>query len=462
MSFAGIQSNLMHRKEFIRLAAAGLLPLSLGARGWRGAASKKVIVVGAGMAGAAAARALRNAGCQVLVLEARNRTGGRIHTHTGWGTNIELGANWIHNARHPENALPQLADTLGIERRHTSYSAAKIYDAEGDALSKLRFGLFYLRFEKQLKKYSALLRQMPADISMRQAMDGAAAGNGYTAKQSSMRALVEQAYMNNLGDELENASAQYYMNQYVRNEGHDYFVTGGYSKIIDHLLAGIDVRLSSPVLEIRNGRNSVEAVTANDVWNADHAVVTVPISLLQQGAITFSPALPEWKTKSFRAMQMGVFNKIVMEFTHKFWPGNAHFQCYQGREAPGFNIAVNHHHYTGKPMLIAMPVGEAGLLAESMDADQLQKTWTGLLHKAHPGKNIEFKNILATAWQADAYSRGSYSHVPPGATAADFEALQKETGRIYFAGEATCIGHHATVHGAYISGVREAAKILNL
>ena len=110
----------MHRKTFLRMAALGLLALpfsptqAMRGKGRRtSSSSRKIIIIGAGMAGAAAARTLADAGCEVLVLEARDRIGGRIHTFTDWGYPLELGANWIHDARMPRQPAAGIRHPLG-------------------------------------------------------------------------------------------------------------------------------------------------------------------------------------------------------------------------------------------------------------------------------------------------------------------------------------------------------------
>ena len=107
----------MDRRTFSRQLIAGLAALPV----WNLAygnnpepGRKKVIVIGAGIAGAAAARTLSDAGLEVQVLEAGSRVGGRIHTFRDWGVNLELGANWVHNTNHPDNRIDEQLLQLGV------------------------------------------------------------------------------------------------------------------------------------------------------------------------------------------------------------------------------------------------------------------------------------------------------------------------------------------------------------
>lgn len=452
----------MQRNEFLKLTLSGLLTLPFASFATQPvpAKNKKVIIVGAGMAGAAAARKLQDAGCEVIVLEARNRTGGRIHTHTDWGINLELGANWIHQSTHPDNPLKSYADKLNIRVHPTDYSNLKVYDREGEKIGNLQLALFYLHFEKMLNRHRELIHDSRSDLSIRQAISQLTADKNYTEKERSILSLIEESYSNNLAANLHDASAKYYLNKSVRKEKDDFFVAGGYGNLINHILGGIDVKLNQAVCEVRNHVESVEVITNRQVFEADFVIVTVPISILQKQLIQFSPTLPDWKLKSFSKMQMGVFNKVVMEFSQKFWKDDADFQCYATESGNSFGIAANYHHYNKRPILIAMPVAQSALCVESTDLDTIKTAWQNILHKAHPGKEIEFKNIIATKWKGDAHSQGSYSYVPVGSAQNDFDELKKEVGRIHFAGEATSIEHHSTVHGAFVSGMREAIKIL--
>lgn len=453
----------MQRKDFIKVTSLGLLSIPFFSFGNNLSSfnSKKIIIVGAGMAGAAAAKKLSDAGFEVTVLEARNRIGGRIDTNNDWGFNIELGANWIHESRNPDNPLMGLANQFQVQTSHTNYSNLNVYDGNGDKISNLHLGLFYAHFETIIFRKAKDLNISQHDVSIYEIISQIVNENEYSERELAMVSLIKESYSNNLATNIENASSNYYLSRSVRKEKNDYLVMGGYHQIVKNLLSQVDVKLEKRVHEIRYKPNGVEVATNKEVFEADYVLVTVPISILQKSQIKFSPALPEWKVNSFSKMQMGIFNKVVMEFTEKFWSGNSDFQCYNSQQGNSFGIAVNYHHYTEKPVLIAMPVDNAGKWVEENDFETIKKSYQNMFHKAHSGKEIEFKNIMKTSWNSDEFSQGSYSHVPVGAKAQDFDDIQKEIGRVHFAGEATNITQHSTVHGAYNSGIREALKIIN-
>ncbi|HEY3403843.1 MAG TPA: NAD(P)/FAD-dependent oxidoreductase [Ohtaekwangia sp.] len=453
----------MKRRDFITRAGwlAALPFLSAAALG-KSSVPKKVLIIGAGMAGAAAARKLKDRGCEVTLLEARNRTGGRIHTHRDWGYPVELGANWIHDAGDTDNPLLSLAEKLDISIRKTNFNSIGLFDLEGNTVNKIAIARFYLQFNKAFKQGAPELLVKETDASLAEMVDYVTRDKKYSEKEKAILALITEGMANTLGTALDNGSAKYYLTQPITKAPLDFLVTGGYQRVVDYLLRDIPVELNTVVREIRTDNERLEIITEQTTYPADFVIVTVPISILQQQRIIFSPALPHWKINSFSKMQLGLFNKVVMEFHSKFWKGDKHFYMHNTSLGNAFGGALNYDHYLNKPVLISMPVDRSAKWVEENDTETIQATWKEILHKAHRGKEIEFKNILVTRWQGDDYARGSYSHVPVGSVAADFEALQQEVGRIHFAGEATQVTQHGTVQGAYNSGVREAMKILSM
>lgn len=451
----------MQRRDFIRKNMLGLIGLPFVNIRKVGVNASRVAIVGAGIAGAAAARTLNDAGCEVVVYEARNRVGGRIHTHTNWGYNIELGANWIHDADNPQNTIATNADKLGIVSYKTNYNDLELFDIKGHKISKASIALFYLKFNKAFREEAIKALSIEKDVSLAVIFDSLIKNQDYSRKQQAILSLIQEGMENNLGVSLDQASAQYYLANQPSGNIEDLFVASGYQSIVQHTLHGIDVRLNCSVTEIRHNSSSVQVVTTDGLHDADYVIVTVPLSILKKQQLLFSPPLPDWKQQSFSSMQMGLFNKVIMEFEEKFWRNDSQFKLHCTEMKNAFGGLLNYYHFNGNPVLISMPVDKAALWIEQNPMNSVKTAWLGIFHKSYPNREIAFKNFMVTNWLADKYAQGSYSHVPVGSANDMRIALSKEVGRIHFAGEATDIAAHGTVHGAYNSGVREALKIKN-
>ncbi len=446
-----------------------LSTLGLGACFWpsilpaRSTPDRKVIVVGAGVAGASAANMLRQAGHEVTVLEARNRSGGRIHTFEQWGFPIELGANWIHDAGNLNNPLDQLAEQLAVARKKTRYASFRAFDSEGKKVGQLRSLLFAWRLEKKLGHQ--LGPAGAADVSIQKVLDESLAGETFSSRQTTLKHFFEDMHETSLATDLRRASSRYYLDERSKNESSDidddYLVVGGYHRLVEHLLDDTDVQYGEVVRQIQQKDGRVVVVTEKATHEADHVIVTVPLEMLRRGSILFNPALPEVKQNALTRIRTGLFNKVVMRFSEKFWRGNTDFLAFLELLKKDTGVVVlNYHHYTREPILIALSVAAAAQWVEEHHESAIQQWWTEILHRAYPHRNIDFQSIKVTRWGADAYSRGSYSYVPVGATAADFVALATPVGQIHFAGEATIAQYNGTVHGAYLSGIREAQRII--
>ncbi len=454
----------MDRRTFSRRLLTGLAALPLWNLAYgrnRNLSRPKVIIIGAGLAGAAAARTLADEGFELQVLEAGSRVGGRIHTFRGWGVNLELGANWVHNTAHPDNQIDEQLRQLGVAMKKTNYYRFQLFDGEGQKVNHLQALLFSMKLQNKIQRAWPELAGTEDSLSIRQVFDHVASDSGLSPTQQAMLRFNREAYAQTLAASLSDASAGHYLGADMGEAlGKDQLVLGGYDTLVNHLLQGVPVQLHTEVREIRQQGQQVEVLAGNDVFEADFSIVTVPLSILQNGRIQFSPGLSEEKARALSRLRLGLFNKVAMRFTEKFWSGNPDFLVLQNGRSEHNSILLNHHHYSGQPILIAMPVADAAHWVEEQDEETIQRSWQEILHKAYPHREIEFRDIAVTRWQANPFSRGSYSFVPVGATASDFAAIAEPMGRIHFAGEATIAAFHGTVHGAYLSGVREAERVI--
>ena len=411
----------------------------------RGDAPKeRVVVIGAGMAGLAAARRLADAGMDVTVVEARDRIGGRTWTNTSLGVPIDLGGAWIHG---PENnPLTQLADEVGARRVETDFDRPVVYQ-DGRELSSDVVQNTLNRWQEITKALAPLSEEAGEDESV-------ATGLAEVADMNDP--LIQWAVASEIVGEYA-ADPDELSLKWLGNEGEfgggDVILPGGYTQLTQHLARGLKIRLSTEVSRVMHGGSGVRIETSQGVVEADRAIVTIPLGVLKAGTIAFEPPLPDEKQAAIERLGFGLLDKVVLKFDQPFWP-DADVIGLVGSEQP-VSMLINGETFADAPLLVGLRGGSDARARESLsDQDAVSQVVTALNAPNPTGS-------LVTRWAEDPYARGSYSFVAVGSSPDDMEALGEPVGdRLLFAGEATNPEFFATVHGAYLSGVREADRIL--
>ncbi len=404
-----------------------------------------------------AANVLKAAGHEIIVLESRDRIGGRINTNKDWGVTLELGANWISYASDPLNPLVDLKEKVGLQTKQTPYASVKVYDKYGDSISKIALGLKGLKADKRSLEYFNTNKK---DISLGEVIDIVMNYEDISERKQAQLDIVKLGYSASAGRDSYEISGRGYLTYLNDLEEDEQLVMNGYNQVVHHLLQNSTIKTNQKVVEIIDKEREVQVVTDKGVFEADYVILTTPISLLQQEKIKFSPTLPDYKKASFQKMPMGIFNKAIMQFTEKFWKGTPHFLAFQKETQKNSGIVLNYHAYEGKPILIAFHVGESGKWLESVSNQAIQDHWRETFHKAFPNREIEFERMMTSNWLNDPHSKGSYSCLGIGTTESDVQQIAEPVGRIHFAGEATTYRGHGYVHGALESGIREANRIM--
>ena len=194
--------------------------------------------------------------------------------------------------------------------------------------------------------------------------------------------------------------------------------------------------------------------TGQRVIECDRVIVTVPLGLLKAGTIDFDPPLATEKRRAIQRLGFGLLDKVVLRFAEPFWPEDTDVIGIAGADQPVSNL-VNGLKFTGEPLLVGVR-GGANALAREADSDD--RTVADIVRTLACPDPVA---VTVTRWAADPYSRGSYSFLAVGSEPEDMRVLAAPAGeRVGFAGEATHDEFFATVHGAYLSGVREARRIL--
>ena len=433
----------------------------------------KVIIIGAGISGLSAAKIMKENNIPFLVLEGRNRIGGRLYTVYPWGVGLDLGATWIHCIN--QNPIAEMVSRLKLETVPTAYNdnilSAKfksftLYDADGKrvpATSVSSLSLIVQQFDDYVLSHPNVF----ASMSMADAYAVFAKQIALPqAKSELLRYMINNVYLYEYAADMPLLSAQSgiaYLASPV--SGPNVLFPGGYNQILPPLVKNVPMELNQKVTEIDYRGKTIDIYTENEHYQADYVIVTVPVGVLQSGAIRFTPALPDAKQHAIKQLRMGVYDKIYLLFDKPFWDKDSEWIGYMPakNQTDGMWDIMNYYKVTGVPALL---VFTSGSLAENveqwLDKDIVHHVMA-MLKKIYGDAIPEPSSYVITRWNDDPFSKGSYSYLPVGASMKNYQLLaQPVANRLFFAGEATSTQDPATVHGAYLSGIRAAKEVMKV
>ncbi len=417
-----------------------------------------VIVIGAGVAGLAAARRLARAGHVVTVLEARNRIGGRVWTDVNEGVPMDIGAGWIHG---PDGGNPLTA--LAAEARATTYltkdDSVQVFNATGTDVTAQQFPAGKAKYDSLLAAVNTAMAGSGPDRSLASALT-AADPTALTDPFSTY--LLTSTLEFDTGGWLEGLSARGYYNG-SKFPGKDVLFPGGYKVIPELLARGLDVKLNSPVTSVTHTDTGVTVVAGGASFTADYCVVTIPLGVLRANSVTFSPALTTEKTAAMNRLGVGQINKVFMLFDSAFWPTETQYFGWHSPIRGRYSYFLSYRTFSGINCLVTFGFGEQGAAIEAMSEAQIIADVTPALTTVFGASAVAPRRAIRTGWNNDPFARGAYSFAGINSTPADHETLAAPQGsRLMFAGEHTHELYRATVHGAFLSGEREANRILPL
>lgn len=420
----------------------------------------EVLVIGAGLAGLSAARKLAAGGKKVIVLEGRDRVGGRVWTDRSLGSPFDLGASWIHGAS--GNPLTKMAKKLGVVTAESDYGNVHIFDHDGKKLSDKKAQKLSEEWEGLLERVEADGDDRSSDVSVGQGLRDALAREKLSADEQRAVDWAIATQVVTAAEDLDRLSLTGDDDD-GGFDGEDFLFPGGYDQLVRAQAEGVDVRLGHKVLRVEHGASGVKVETDKGGFEAARTVVTLPLGVLKGGTVVFAPQLPTAHQAAMKRLAMGTLNKVVLVFDQAFWPIDRDFLGYMSSTPGEYPVFMNTRKFSEVSALVAFTGGTFARAIERVPEAQLLARITKILEIMFPGKPVRPSKHKVARWSSDPFALGSYSHTPVGATSKDYEKLGEPVGdRLFFAGEHTIAEHSGTVHGAMLSGEREAERILAL
>uniref|UniRef100_A0A1D1ZGQ1 Putative polyamine oxidase 2 n=2 Tax=Anthurium amnicola TaxID=1678845 RepID=A0A1D1ZGQ1_9ARAE len=428
--------------------------------------SPSAIVIGGGFAGIAAARALNDASFQVVLLESRDRLGGRVYTDYSFGFPVDMGASWLHGVSN-ENPLAHVIGRLGLPLYRTSgdnsvlfdhdLESYALFDTDGRQVPHQLVTKVGEVFENILKETGKVRQGVDEDMSIKQAIS-IVLDRFPNLRQEGLAHKVLQWYLCRMegwfSTDAEKISLKSWDKEELLSGGHGLMVRG-YLPVINKLAKGLDIRLGHKVTKIGWGKNGVKVSVGNGkTFVADVAVITVPLGVLKTKVIKFEPELPEWKAAAIADLEVGNENKIALHFDKVFWP-NVEFLGVVSPSTYHCSYFLNLHKATGHPVLVYMPAGRLAHDIEKM-TDEAAAQFAFLQLKKILPDAAEPIQYLVSHWGTDENSLGSYSYDGVGKSHSLYEKLRIPVDNLFFAGEATSMSYPGSVHGAFSTGLMAA------
>ena len=408
-----------------------------------------VVVVGAGVAGLTAARSLRAAGLQVVVLEATDRVGGRLHSDRSLGVPFDIGASWIHGTDgNPVTALAEDAGALTVELDGEDVVA---YDEAGTEYTDAEFAAAEDAFYDLLDAVEA---ESDDGISVADALDDLLPG---WADDRLGRFFLSTYLTFDTGDL--DALSSTLLNEGEEFGGTEVVFAEGYDIIATHLAGGLDIRTSQPVERVVDEGSRVRVVTSTGELRADHCIVTAPLGMLKTGALAFEPPLPQAKVDAIQGVGFSAVAKFLFVWDDPFWDDHE-FIAYTATRPDIFNYFVNVEAlHPGSAALMTFAYADEARASEDAEDAELVALVTEHLRAIYGAEVPEPHTMLRSRWVSAPFTQGAYSFTAVGTEMAHFDALAAPHGRVHFAGEHTNREYFSTVHGAHLSGLRAAEEI---
>jgi monoamine oxidase len=399
-----------------------------------------IIIIGAGAAGIAAARRLQAAGHRPLILEARNRVGGRAWTDTAtFGFPVDRGCQWLHSAdRNPWMFYAREHGFEVIKRSPAWRQRIGAQQATPEYLAR-----WHVAFERN------------------EALIAAAANAGRDVAVAELvpddehRPSFDTVMTWLMGADSERVSSVDFARYADSNT--NWYVRGGLGAVVAHAAGTLDIRLNAPVREIDHGGPRIRLIGDAGVIEANAAIVTVPTNVLAEQSIRFLPELPLRFAEALAGVPLGVANKVFFQMA----PGRLPYEDavhFIGTDRSARTAAYSTHP-SDEDVLLAYFGGNLAIELEQRNELEAfaRDELSAIFGSRFPD---DIRQTLSTAWAGDLWARGSYSAALPGKAHEREQLNEALNERIFFAGEACSLDYFGTIMGAWHSGVTTAEKAL--
>ncbi|CDW74745.1 amine oxidase [Stylonychia lemnae] len=428
----------------------------------------EIVVIGAGISGIAAAKQLKEAGCNPTVLEARNRIGGRIWTSTVGTNTIDMGASWIHGIgkgaeglkkwNNKFNPIYQIAKDNNIATVATwqdEDSAEEAFFWWQGGKTTYDISSFTDNFEEYLKNHQSsasqqtTLEQLFTNFPM----------TDNQVNRNMKNFSFSYLYGSDYAADPDQLSAKYVGTEsYFK--GAEHIFPSGYVQIPESISTGINIVYQKKVVGIDYSGNKVSITTqSGDTYECDKVIVTVPLGVLKNNVITFTPPLPSDKQSSINGLGAGLMDKLALEFSSVFWDEDMDWLNYISDGDLKWTQTLNIYKYTQKPILLMFNIGKDAQSFAQMTDQQVLDSAMATLRTMYPNAP-DYVNYKRSNWGQDEFAYQSYTFIKAGSTDEDPANIASDIDKkVYFAGEHTNFDFIGTVHGAYISGLDAARAI---
>lgn len=439
-----------------------------------------VIVIGAGLSGLVAARQLIFLGFKVVVLEGRARPGGRVRSKrmSGEKANTEAAADLGGSVLTGINGNP-----LGVLARQLGFPLHKVRDVcplylpdgrnvNSDVDSKVEVS-FNKLLDRVCKLRQAMLEEVKSvDVPLGTALE--TFRRVQRVAEDPLERMLFDWHLANLeyanASLMGNLSMSYWDQDDPYEMGGDHcFIPGGNERLIRALAEDLPIFYNRAVESVRYGSDGVLVYAGGQAYRGDMVLCTVPLGVLKKGTIEFVPELPQRKKDVIERLGFGLLNKVAILFPYDFWGGDidtfGHLTDNPNTRGEFF-LFYSYSAVAGGPLLLALVAGESAIRFEKLSPVEAVQNVLEVLKSIFSPKGIAVPDpvqAVCTRWGQDRFSYGSYSYVAVGSSGDDYDILAESVGdRLFFAGEATNRQYPATMHGAFLSGMREAANILRV